>query len=112
MAPVPSKSNPALGNVLVIGGCGFLGSSIVSLLQSTYTSSISVLDLTTTRNRHASPSISYHDGDITSLSSLLSIFEQLKPAVVIHTASPTLVGGSKALYQKVNVEGTRFVISA
>lgn len=31
---------------------------------------------------------------------------------MIHTASPTLVGGSKELYRKVNVEGTKCVIEA
>ena len=110
MAP-PAKKN--LGNVLVIGGCGFLGHHIVSLLHSTYTSTISVLDLTTTRNRRPeSDGVSYYDGDITSLDSLLPIFQKVKPDVVIHTASPTLVGGNKELYYKVNVQGTKCVVEA
>jgi sterol-4alpha-carboxylate 3-dehydrogenase (decarboxylating) len=113
MAPVPPQSKKSLGNVLVIGGCGFLGHHIVSLLLSSTTSKISVLDLHTTRNRRPeSDNVSYYDGDITTLSSILTVFQKAKPDVVIHTASPTLVGGSKAMYQKVNVEGTKCVIEA
>ncbi|KAH8593550.1 sterol-4-alpha-carboxylate 3-dehydrogenase [Bisporella sp. PMI_857] len=108
MAPIPS-----LGNVLVIGGCGFLGHHIVNLLLSSYTAQISVIDLFTTRNRRPdSDGVAYYDGDITKTDDLIAIFKKVKPDVVIHTASPTLVGGSKALYYKVNVEGTKSVIAA
>ncbi|TVY86879.1 Sterol-4-alpha-carboxylate 3-dehydrogenase, decarboxylating [Lachnellula willkommii] len=107
----PAKKN--LGNVLVIGGCGFLGHHIVNLLHDTYTSQISVLDLSTTRNRRPdSDGVTYYDGDITSLSSLVPIFEKAKPDVVIHTASPNLMGAGHELYRKVNVDGTACVIEA
>jgi sterol-4alpha-carboxylate 3-dehydrogenase (decarboxylating) len=113
MAPVPAQSKKPLGNVLVIGGCGFLGHNIVSLCLSSYTSQVSVLDLHTTRNRRPdSDKVTYYEGDITLLSSILPVFEKVKPDVVIHTASPTLAGGSKAMYQKVNVEGTKCVVEA
>ncbi len=114
MAPIPSsKSKRPLGNVLVIGGCGFLGHHIVNLLLSSYTSKISVLDVRTTRNRRPdSDGVQYFDGDITSLSSILPIFEKVKPDVVVHTASPNLVGALKELYYKVNVEGTKCVIES
>ena len=112
MAPTPS-SKASLGKVLIIGGCGFLGHHIVDLLHESYTASITVLDLHTTRNRRpSSDGISYHEGDITTLASILPVFEKVKPDVVIHTASPTLVGGSRELYRKVNVEGTKCVIEA
>jgi sterol-4alpha-carboxylate 3-dehydrogenase (decarboxylating) len=92
-----------LGSVLVIGGCGFLGHHIVSqLLPSTQ---ISVLDLRTTRNRL--PSVTYYDGDITSSTAVMSVLEQAKPQVIIHTVSPVLGPGLTDLYYKVNVEGTR-----
>jgi sterol-4alpha-carboxylate 3-dehydrogenase (decarboxylating) len=105
-----STRRKQLGNVLVIGGCGFLGHHIVNLLHDSYDCKISVLDLYTTRNRH--PNSDYYDGDITSLDSLVPIFNKTKPDVVIHTASPTLVGGTKAMYYKVNVEGTKCVVEA
>ena len=113
MAPIPSSQKKSLGNVLVIGGCGFLGHHIVNLIHESYTASISVLDLHTTRNRRPdSDGVTYHNGDITTLSSILPVFEKAKPDVVIHTASPTLAGGSKAMYKKVNVDGTSCVIEA
>lgn len=113
MAPAPSTAKQPLGNVLVIGGCGFLGHHIVNLLVTSYTAKVSVLDLHTTRNRRPdSDNVAYYDGDITTLSSVLPVFEKVKPNVVIHTASPTLADASHALYQRVNVEGTKNIIEA
>lgn len=112
MAKIPANKKAALGNVLVIGGCGFLGHHIVNLLLESYTASVSVLDLYTTRNRRPDGEVQYFDGDITSIESILPVFQKVKPAVVIHTASPTLMGGSNALYKKVNVDGTATVIEA
>lgn len=111
MAPASQK----LGNVLVIGGCGFLGHHIVNLLISskTTTSKVTVLDLHTTRNRRPeSDGVAYYNGDITSLDAVIAVFQKAKPDVVIHTASPTLVGGSNELFRKVNVEGTKCVVEA
>lgn len=100
-----------LGSVLVIGGCGFLGHTIVQqLLSAQYSASVSVLDLHTTRNRF--PNVAYYDGDITSPSSVADVYEKIRPQVIIHTASPTVVTDNPqpALYQKVNVDGTRNVL--
>lgn len=115
MAPIPEKpqSKPQLGSITVIGGCGFLGHHIVNQLLESYTCKISVIDLFTTRNRRPdSDGVSYFDGDITSLTSLNTIFQKCKPDIVIHTASPNLIGANDALYYKVNVEGTKTVIEA
>ncbi|MCJ1474334.1 erg26, C-3 sterol dehydrogenase [Lambiella insularis] len=100
-----------LGSVLVIGGCGFLGHNIVQqLLSPQYCSSVSVLDLYTTRNRF--PNVAYYDGDITSPSTVTEVYEKVRPQIIIHTASPTVVADNPqpALYQKVNVDGTRNVL--
>ncbi|TQS36496.1 hypothetical protein Golomagni_03053 [Golovinomyces magnicellulatus] len=113
MVQPDSDHNPNLGNVLVIGGCGFLGHHIVKILNSSYNCTISVIDLHTTRNRlPESDGVKYFNGDITSIESILPIFLQTKPGIVIHTASPTLTGASRELYRSVNVEGTRCVIEA
>jgi sterol-4alpha-carboxylate 3-dehydrogenase (decarboxylating) len=107
----PTSTSGSLGKVLVIGGCGFLGSHIVSLIHTQYPqTSISIIDLVTERNRLDSPLITYHACDITSTTGLLPIFEGVRPNAVIHTASPTLMGGSKALYEKVNVGGTKALL--
>lgn len=109
-----SEKKHDIGNVLVIGGCGFLGHHIVKQIASSYTSTLSVLDFRTTHNRQ--PNVTYFDADITSTSSVSSVFEKAKPDVIIHTASPTAAGAGTSsaemrakhnLYYKVNVEGTK-----
>ncbi|KAL9607770.1 MAG: hypothetical protein Q9167_007339, partial [Letrouitia subvulpina] len=108
---IPPKYS--LGNVLVVGGCGFLGHHIVRELLDGYSANVSVLDLRTTHNRL--PGVSYHDGDIAEKSSVLPIFQSLLPKVVIHTASPAFTsknatlhkGKSAALFDRVNVQGTQ-----
>lgn len=129
------QSTINLGTVMVIGGCGFLGSNIVDQLLNfptetdpscalpkpqgdprfTYprlsdryprcAAKTVVVDLRTTNNRL--PGAEYYDGDITSAESMLAIFRRVKPDVVIHTASPSMLEGNKALLHKVNVDGTR-----
>ncbi|KAF2013119.1 C-3 sterol dehydrogenase/C-4 decarboxylase family protein [Aaosphaeria arxii CBS 175.79] len=110
MAALPEV--PSLGKVLVIGGCGFLGSHIVSLIVKRHPQSqIAVLDLRTNLNRNASPIVSYHDCDITNLDAVQSVFATVKPDVVIHTASPHFNAKSE-IHNKVNVEGTKILLKA
>ncbi|CAI7608561.1 unnamed protein product [Penicillium bialowiezense] len=127
-----------LGNVLVVGGCGFLGWHMVDhllnfpsetdpsyalakpvgdarfdypTLGSRYPithSTVSVVDLRTTNNRL--PGAQYYDGDITSVDSMMEVFRTVKPDLVIHTASPSMIEGNKPLLHKVNVEGTRTLL--
>ena len=101
----------SIGSVLVIGGCGFLGHHIVSQLLEQYDATVSVLDLRT--DLHRFPSVTYYDGDITSESVVKNVLAEIKPKVIIHTASPNFVndeGKNRALYKKVNVDGTRNLI--
>ncbi|MCJ1370279.1 erg26, C-3 sterol dehydrogenase [Loxospora ochrophaea] len=106
-----SKSPKSLGSVLVVGGCGFVGHHIVQQLLESYSAQVSVLDLRTNRNRFSS--VTYYDGDITSSSDVESVLQKAKPAVIIHTASPAFIAdvrASSAVFQKVNVEGTRNLV--
>ncbi|KAL2172443.1 hypothetical protein VTG60DRAFT_5718 [Thermothelomyces hinnuleus] len=112
-----SEKKPALGSVMVIGGCGFLGHHVVRLLLRDYTCSVSVIDLRCTRNRRPdSDGVAYYEADITDADKLQTIFTKVKPDVVIHTASPpaqsndTIV--TRELFKKVNVDGTAAVIKA
>ncbi|KAI1447966.1 NAD(P)-binding protein [Annulohypoxylon stygium] len=109
-------AQPLLGRVLVIGGCGFLGHHVVNLLLRDWTSTVSVVDLKCQRNRRPdSDGVEYVEADITDADGLLKVFGKLKPDVVIHTASPPAQGlGAVAndVFKKVNVDGTRAVISA
>ena len=100
---------PSLGSVLVVGGCGFLGHHIVqALAKSGQASTVTVLDLQTTQNRQAD--VGYHQGDISSWSGVSSIFDRVKPDVVIHTASPSGTGAAHDLLRRVNVVGTKNLI--
>jgi sterol-4alpha-carboxylate 3-dehydrogenase (decarboxylating) len=106
------KSVPSLGKVTVVGGCGFLGSHIVSLIVKRHPESqVSVLDLRTNVNRNASPKVTYHDGDITNLEQLKSIFATIKPDAVINTASPHF-NAPPQIHDKVNVQGTKNLVKA
>ncbi|KAL2143016.1 hypothetical protein VTI28DRAFT_413 [Corynascus sepedonium] len=112
-----SEKKPALGSVMVIGGCGFLGHHVVRLLLRDYNCSVSVIDLRCTRNRRPdSDGVAYYEADITDVEKLQTLFAKVKPDVVIHTASPpaqsneTIV--SHELFKKVNVDGTAAVVKA
>lgn len=132
------KRTLELGNVLVVGGCGFLGWHIVDHLLNfpsetdpssalpkpkddarfeyptlgsrypAYKATVSVVDLRTTHNRL--PGATYYDGDITSVESMMKVFSAVKPDLVIHTATPSVLDGNKKLLYKVNVEGTRTLL--
>ncbi|KAH9905247.1 sterol-4-alpha-carboxylate 3-dehydrogenase [Xylariomycetidae sp. FL2044] len=112
-----ASAKPVFGNVLVVGGTGFLGHHVVKLLVERYTvASISVIDRSVSRNRRPdSDGVRYYEADITSMSSLTSAFAEIRPDVVIHTASPipqTDVTPPRALYDAVNVGGTRNIVKA
>lgn len=102
---------------MVIGGCGFLGHHVVRLLLRDYQcSSVSVIDLRCSRNRRPeSDGVKYFEADITDAAKLEKIFNEARPDVVIHTASPAAQSNdsvSHALFKKVNVDGTAAVIKA
>jgi len=107
-----SKPVSSIGKVLVIGGCGFLGGHIVSLIVKRHPESqVSVLDLRTNVNRSASPKVTYYDGDITKPEQLKAIFATIKPDAVINTASPHF-NAPPQIHDKVNVEGTKNLVKA
>jgi sterol-4alpha-carboxylate 3-dehydrogenase (decarboxylating) len=108
------STKASLGHVNVVGGCGFLGHHIVKLLSTSHPQTrISVLDLRTSRNRIEGSNISYHDCDITDEAAVNNLYSQLKPDVVVHTASPVFVGNTnEKLFYKVNVDGTNVLLKS
>jgi sterol-4alpha-carboxylate 3-dehydrogenase (decarboxylating) len=106
------ESIQSLGKVLVVGGCGFLGSHIVNLIVKRHPQTqLAVLDLRTSSNRNASSNVSYHDGDITDAAAMKAVFSQIKPDAVIHTASPHF-NLKPEILDKVNVGGTKVLLQA
>lgn len=104
-----SKKQP-LHNVLVVGGCGFLGHHVVKLLLEQHPEcNVSVMDLHTGVNNF--PDVAYYPGDITSREQVDKILVQSRPEVVIDTVSPVF-GLGKEIYFKVNVDGTRTLLEA
>lgn len=108
-------AKPTLGHVAVTGGCGFVGFNIVNLILERYPASkVAVLDVRTTVNRLDDSRVSYHNCDITDLTSLQSLFETLKLDTVIHTAGLVPISDSPQLKEvsyKVNVDGTKNLIT-
>jgi len=104
----------ALPSVLIIGGNGFLGKTMPDLIAARHPNCrLHVVD--TAPFGSGSRKFTYHQGDITNVTSLVDIFQRVKPSAVIHSASPPIpvVGkGDEKLFFRVNVEGTRNVIRA
>ncbi|KAH8788830.1 3-beta hydroxysteroid dehydrogenase/isomerase family-domain-containing protein [Diaporthe sp. PMI_573] len=105
-----------VGKVMVIGGCGFLGHHIVRLLLRDYACSVSVVDLRCTHNRRPdSDGVKYVEADITDAAKIASVFEEIRPDAVIHTASPAPHADGKVndgLFKRVNIDGTQVIVDA
>lgn len=106
--------------VLVTGGCGFLGTAIVSALLRSKRYSITVIDVNppSLGSDTFTNSVRYVRCNIMDSSSLSSVFSEARPAVVIHTVGVFPLGttrysmrGKDAIF-KINVEGTRNVVEA
>lgn len=105
MAQLKSIGN-SLGKVLVVGGCGFLGSHVVEqLLQEWDTTEIAVLDIQTEKNRF--DGVSYFKGDIASKDLVQTTMQSFQPLVIMHCASPIATKGTRQTFQSGNITGTR-----
>lgn len=99
------QSETDLNVVLVVGGCGYLGSRIVKLLCSEITcTSVHVMSRNTTQNIHQN--VNYHPGDITDSQQVTTLLNEIKPRVIIHTVSPRYTE-SDAVLRHTNLTGTR-----
>ncbi|KAM5466573.1 putative 3beta-hydroxysteroid-4alpha-carboxylate 3-dehydrogenase [Microsporum audouinii] len=99
--------------VLVIGGCGGLGHTIVrQLLEKGDASDVTVFDIETKRN--IVEGAKYFKGSIGCKEDVQRALERVKPRTIFHSASPLLMQqkNTQRLYEKINIEGNRYLLDA
>ncbi|MCJ1243929.1 hypothetical protein MMC30_001126 [Trapelia coarctata] len=104
-------NSSSLSPVLITGGCGFIGRHLVqTLLKSDLNCKVHVLDIDTERNRF--DSATYHTCDIASAAAVEKVMQVVKPRVIFHLACPDSMILQPQLFQSVNVDGTRNLLSS
>ncbi|XP_069027049.1 sterol-4-alpha-carboxylate 3-dehydrogenase, decarboxylating [Embiotoca jacksoni] len=101
-----TRVRPSNKRCAVIGGSGFLGRHLVEkLLDRGY--SVSVFDI---RQSYELPGVTFHQGDLCDKQALLAALNDV--SLVFHCASPAPASDDRALFERVNVQGTQTVIRA
>ncbi|KAE9385218.1 NAD(P)-binding protein [Gymnopus androsaceus JB14] len=91
---------------LVVGGSGLLGRHIAKQLQDRG-DNVSVLDIVQRYD-----DVPFFHGDICEEGVVLSVLKRTGATCVIHTASPQAKTAGPTLFWKVNVDGTKLIITA
>jgi sterol-4alpha-carboxylate 3-dehydrogenase (decarboxylating) len=97
----------ALNSALIIGGCGFIGSHLVQRLVQNGSKDVSVLDIDI---RNKIDGANYHQADLRSRDSVMSVFKKTLPMTIFHLASPPMHDKDRVLHERVSIEGTRTVL--
>ncbi|KAJ3521790.1 hypothetical protein NMY22_g12165 [Coprinellus aureogranulatus] len=96
---------------LVLGGNGFVGSHIVQRLLARGEKLVAVYSRSKPPARKLVEGVEYYTGDITDQKRLVEVMLECRATVVFNTVSPPH-NDDEHMYYKVNVEGTKAVISA
>ncbi|KAI1111310.1 C-3 sterol dehydrogenase/C-4 decarboxylase family protein [Nemania sp. NC0429] len=100
-----------LGPVIVTGGCGFIGSHLVTgILQAEPGCQIHVIDIDISRNQV--PNVAYHECDIASSSAVERVFQEARPQTIFHVACPDSMILQPSVFQNVNVNGAHNLLVA
>jgi sterol-4alpha-carboxylate 3-dehydrogenase (decarboxylating) len=102
-----------LGDVLVVGGCGYFGSHLVQhLLGDDECGMVHVLDCSIDRNQKEGAS--YHEGSITNAEKVRQLVREIRPRVLFHCVSPRadLPHSRNHEFQHINIHGTDILLAA
>ena len=97
----------------MVGGCGFLGRHLVrELLADPAVTTVSVMARDTSENRF--DNVNYIVGDVTSVEDVYRVVFEVRPRVIINTASPKAYTDHEHAgdYFTVNVNGNRYLLAA
>lgn len=92
-------------NILITGGTGLLGNSLVEILSRTF-------DVYATYNDYYINKNNFFKMDITNERDIEEIFQKIEPDILIHTAALTnvdLCEENKVFAKKVNFQGTKYL---
>ncbi|KAL9092589.1 MAG: hypothetical protein Q9165_004393 [Trypethelium subeluteriae] len=97
--------------VVVIGSCGFVGYHVLKTIKEEH-SDWSLHGMSRKPNRNLLQGVQYHTGSISAYEDVEAIFLKVSPTIVIHTASPAVVGDQADIHSchNTNVKGTRYLL--
>ncbi|KUJ18307.1 C-3 sterol dehydrogenase/C-4 decarboxylase [Mollisia scopiformis] len=100
-----------LDNVLITGGCNFIGHALVShILTTSPTTKITILDLPTSLPLF--PTVTYHHIPITDLPAIQAALHLIRPTVIFHTACTYSLSLPASTHLGINYQGTLNILAA
>ncbi|CRG90042.1 C-3 sterol dehydrogenase, putative [Talaromyces islandicus] len=107
-----------LNNILITGGCGFVGSAIARAIAEKYPRcAITIIDIAPPGSIHEVPSqAEFIKVDVTSAVEVEKAIQKVRPTTVIHTAGIVPVLAERfgrrmqSVVWKLNVDGTRIML--
>jgi sterol-4alpha-carboxylate 3-dehydrogenase (decarboxylating) len=102
----------SLDPVVVLGGCGSLGHTIVKKLFEAGATDVTVFDVNISNN--VAPNAKYIKGSIQSSDAVIELLQSVKPLTIFHTVSPAMLGqkNTEQIFFNVNVNGTKTLLES